>query len=78
MPDTLNWIRVHKLTIYFLDIDILVKQLLPPNWRVIKEMMGMTVIEKNSGAFNYLKTVLMPFKLLLKTLTPLEKKPKAR
>ncbi len=50
---------------YFLDLNILAKQLLPPNWRVIKETDGISAAEKDSGEFNYLKSVLIPFKLLL-------------
>ncbi len=46
---------------YFLNLDILVKQLFPPNWRT--SMVGGSLID--SGKVNYLKSILAPFKLLL-------------
>ncbi len=65
MPDISNSIRLLKLTMYFLDLNILARQLLPPSWRVIKETVGAITTEMDSGQMNYLKTILKPFKLLL-------------
>ncbi len=50
---------------YFLDLTILARQLLPPSWRNIKTTIGTITTEKDSGQMNYLKTLLLPFKILL-------------
>ncbi len=46
---------------FYLNLDILIKQLLPPNWR--SSVVGGFVVD--SGKVNYLKSILTPFKLLL-------------
>ena len=50
---------------YFLDLNILAKQLLPPSWRVIRETVGAVTTEKDSGQMSFLKVALKPFKVLL-------------
>ncbi len=63
---------------YFLDIEILIKQLLPPSWRMIKETVGTVTIERDSGQMNYLKATLKPFKLLLQDFHAFRKQAKSK
>ena len=50
---------------YFLDLDILIKQLLPPWWRIIRKQTPTGIIETDSGETYFLKSVVAPFKLIL-------------
>ncbi len=78
MLDTLNSIQTHKLTMYFLDLNILALQLLPPSWRSSKEAVGSNTTQKDSGQMNYLKAVLAPFKLLLQDFHVFRKEAKSK
>jgi len=50
---------------YFLNLDILIKQLLPPNWRYVRTSNNNNVFVYDSGKTKFLKALLKPFKLLL-------------
>ncbi len=51
---------------YFFDIDIFIKQLLPPHWRYVKTPDGEGGFEdKEQGKFYFLKAVMSPIKSLL-------------
>ncbi len=78
MLATLNSTQTHKLTMYFLDLNILALQLLPPSWRVIKQTVGSTTLERDSGQMNYLKALLKPVKLLLQDFNAFRKAAKSK
>ena len=63
---------------YFLDLNILALQLLPPCWRTSKQTAGNTTTEKHSGQLNYLKAVLAPFALLLEDFNAFRKGAKSK
>ncbi len=50
---------------YFLDLNILAKQLLPPNWRINRTQISTAIIKRDSGYFNYLQAILKPFEAIL-------------
>lgn len=56
---------------YFLDINILIKQILPPNWR-------RNQLNDNSGKVEFLNSISEPFKQLLNDFQIFRKDAKSR
>ncbi len=64
---------------YFVDINILIKQILPPSWRYVKVPDGDGGFEdKETGKFFFIKAILKPFDSLLSEFKDFRKSTKSK